>query len=245
MNRHRIPPFCISLLLGCLLCPLTLPAQYARFEYNTELCSCKALFDSTRYTRQQLENTHEALYFGSASDMNVYPWDFDEVEEVLLDRLDKEYAEQMRRLRPSKIVNDRFWQAERQKVIRYVNACRELRKVTILARINPTELRKYKRVNAECIYYREALIAGGDRLLKAWRLLNEKQKKKNGAPENVQRVFDSRYHSPDRLEYARREVLTFGWWNAANHLLPHVGQEDYEENFDRLFKDIERDCDEP
>ena len=93
--------------------------------------------------------------------------------------------------------------------------------------------------------FRSALIAGGDQLLKAWTVLNEIQKKRNGDPEGLQRRFERDYSSPDRLQIARIEVMMFGWWHHANALLPHIDEDGYEENFNRLLKDIQCECDEP
>ena len=48
------------------------------------------------------------------------------------------------------------------------------------------------------------------------------------------------------IKHARMEVMTYGWWNSANHLLPHVNTHyRYEEEFEKLLIDIECDCDEP
>ncbi len=230
-------------VLLLLLCHVNLQAQYARFEYAMELCECTADFDSTKYSRQQLQNTFEYMYFGDASSIDTYPVDFDEEPAALLDALEKECRQKLAFIRQLDIVDDSFWQDVRKKMIKYINSTRELRRVTIKARTAPKELLGYKLVDKNCRYFRDALIAGGDQLLKAWAKLIEMKKKHNADPDGMQRSFDSRYNSPEREEWAYRDVLTYGWWNYANRLLPHVTQKGYEKHFKKLLKDIRCECD--
>lgn len=227
-----------------LLCHLSLSAQYAKFEYSTEFCDCKAQFDSTKYSRQQLQNTIEYLYSMTPTLINIHPFDFDEDIEVLLDSLESGRRQKLELLEHLDIVDDDFWQGERKRMIEYISGMSELIRVTFLAHQNPRELLSYKPADSTCIYFRDALIAGGDQLLKAWTVLNEMQKKKNASPEEVQRNFERAYNSPDRLQYARKEVLKYGWWNCANHLLPEFRGDGYEENFERLLKDVQCECEE-
>ena len=127
-------------VLLLLLCHVNLQAQYARFEYATELCECTADFDSTKYSRQQLQNTFEYMYFGDASSIDTYPVDFDEEPAALLDALEKECRQKLAFIRQLDIVDDSFWQDVRKKMIKYINSTRELRRVTIKARTAPKEL---------------------------------------------------------------------------------------------------------
>ena len=75
-------------------------------------------------------------------------------------------------------------------MIKYINSTCELRRVTIRAWLDPKELFDYKLVDSTCEYFCDALIVGGDQLLKAWTVLNEIQKKRNGDPEGLQRRFE-------------------------------------------------------
>ena len=235
--------FCkTTVILLSLLCHSNLSAQYADFKYMTDFCKCKAQFDSTKYSRQQLQNTYH-IYWNNASHIDTHPTDFDKEVPVLLDSLEAEHRRKLEFLEQLDIVDDNFWQRERDKMIKYVNSTCELRRVTIRARLDPKELLDYKLVDSTCKYFRDALIAGGDQLLKAWAKLIEMKKKHNADPDGMQRSFDSRYNSPEREEWAYRDVLTYGWWNYANRLLPHVTQKGYEKHFKKLLKDIRCECD--
>ncbi|MDD2983688.1 MAG: hypothetical protein PHQ74_09895 [Crocinitomicaceae bacterium] len=221
-------------------------AQYANFEYNTELCECIAKFDSTKYSRQELQNTIDYLWNSNYISTNSTPRKLEDIEKLNVTDLRKECDEKINTLKSLKIVNEPFWtKLLAEQIAFYESTCR-LKEFTILAYANPKILLTYELVDSTCIYYRDALIAGGDQLIKAWYALHEKQKSNNGSPENLQRRFDNKYYSDHRLEYARMEVMSFGWWNSANHLLPHINTYyDYNEEFEKLLIDIECDCDEP
>lgn len=235
----------IAVITLLLLCSIKMSAQYATFEYQTELCDCKAKFDSTKYSIKQLQNTLE-LYSGRAAYIAIGPFMlFKASSDFLLDSLEREGTQRLKYLNRHDIVNDKFWQGVRARVVKYINSTCELRRVTILAQNDPKELLNYKLVDDNCKYFRDALIAGGDELLKAWPVLNEIQKKKNVRPAWVQHQFEEKYNSPEKLEYAREEVFMYGWWNFANNLLPHIHEKGLEENFERLLKDVQCDCDEP
>jgi hypothetical protein len=56
----------------------------------------------------------------------------------------------------------------------------------------------------------EPLIAGGQKLLIAWKELIELQMKTNADPQRVLREYTEARNSPDSLVYARMEIMTFG-----------------------------------
>jgi hypothetical protein len=104
----------------------------------------------------------------------------------------------------------------------------------------------YSLVDSTCIFYRDALISGGQKMLDAWVVLNENLKKKNGDPEKLQRKFDEQFNSVNRLDYARLELMSFGWWSSANRLIFHIMDSgEFEAEFKKLFIKVKCECDEP
>lgn len=221
-------------------------AQYADFNYNTELCECMAKVDTTKYSRQELQNTIDHLWNSSYISANSSARKLVDIKKLSVTELRKECDEKINNLKSLKFVNEPFWSkllAER--ILFYESTCR-LKEYTILAYNNPKILLEYDLVDSTCIYYRDALIAGGDQLIKAWLTLHKEQKSSNGSPENLQRRFDEMFYSDSKLEYARMEVMTYGWWNSANHMLPHINNSyDYQEEFEKLLIDVECECEEP
>ena len=70
--------------------------------------------------------------------------------------------------------------------------------------------------------YSQALYKGGDELLKAYEYLTKEQMKNNGSPERIWNEYVNNSKSKQAQELAFKRVLTYGWWNAVNHQLPHV-----------------------
>jgi hypothetical protein len=95
--------------------------------------------------------------------------------------------------------------------------------------------------------YAEPLRTGGEPLLVAWRKVNEDSRARNADPDRLRRIFDEQNASPDRLKFARVEVMMFGWWNCANALIPYVEQDGTpEREFRKLFVRVRTiRCDEP
>lgn len=221
-------------------------SQYAEFNYDTELCNCVAQFDSTRYTRRQLQNTIDYLWWMPNIDTDATGLKDAKSARELINELKTECNQRIGLLQTFDFVNDEFWQKLKNEIIEYYASTCRLREYTILAYDNPKILLEYDLVDSTCIFYRDALIKGGEAMLEAWVKLNEVQKSNNGYPDQLQREFEAKYYSTDRLTYAREAIMVFGWWNNANHLLPHIDSYyNYDEEFGKLFIDVECECDEP
>ncbi len=221
-------------------------SQYAEFNYDTELCNCVAQFDSTRYTRRQLQNTIDYLWWMPNIDTDATGLKDAKSARELINELKIECNQRIGLLQTFDFVNDEFWQKLKNEIIEYYASTCRLREYTILAYDNPKILLEYDLVDSTCIFYRDALIKGGEAMLEAWVKLNEVQKSNNGYPDQLQREFEAKYYSDDRLTYAREAIMVFGWWNNANHLLPHIDSYyNYDEEFGKLFIDVECECDEP
>lgn len=230
-------------VLGCI----DVFAQRADFEYQTELCECKAQFDSVKYSRRQLENTYKYLYNEAISYIatDATSEEVHTLPEKIINDLKTECAEKMEILRKSDFVGNSFWLDQRDKIMDYVQKTCRLREYTALAFANPKVLLEYDLVDSTCVYFRDALIAGGEELLQAWAELNEMQKRQNADPQGVQLRYEREYYSAERMQHARDEVMIFGWWNSANRLLPHLNTDRHYDEFEKLFTSVNCDCDEP
>lgn len=234
------------LILALLLFNIDAYSQFSEFEYSEDFCSYKATFDSTKYTRAQLQNTLDHLCIGTYFQSKSTAWNPDQVKKLNVADVQAECSEIIHELETLEFVDDPFWAQLRQKRIEFYKSSAKLIEITILAYTNPEVLLDYDLVDSTCIYYRDALIAGNQDMLDAWIKLNEIKKSKNGNPELVQRKFDEKYNSQNRLEYARIDIMQFGWWNNANHLLPHINEEQsFFEELKKVFVEIDYDCLEP
>jgi hypothetical protein len=234
------------ILFALILICLDSFSQNAKFKYWTELCDCKGIFDSTKITREQLQNTFNYLWWAPIIESDATAWTLDKIKELSVSKLKNECEERIDKLKTLNSVDVEFWSQLKEERINYYESTCRLREITILAYSNPDILTSYELVDSVCIYYRNALIAGGQQLIDAWIRLNESQKSKNVNPEKVQQKFDEKFNSALRSEYARSEIMKFGWWNSANDLLPHVNTSyDFAGEFERLLFDINCECDEP
>lgn len=232
-----------------ILSGVTASAQLKKFKWQTELCEFEGTYDSSKYTAEELKNTQEFLatigmipLFTDATVGN-----YDDIKTLSLEELDKEYKEKSEALKNLDLVEGEYWEMLRQKKLNETNQAYYLKRLTIQGYENPKILREYKEGENCTINYAEPLIAGGDSLIGAWRKVNLDSQKNNGSPETLQRRFDRENASPDRLKYARIEVMRFGWWNCINQTIPYVEYDAKQrENFEKLFKNIKTVyCDEP
>jgi len=238
----------IKLIIAILLISLRIEtfSQKAEFKYDTDFCSCVGVFDSTKYTRPQLQNTLSYLWNSPYIQTSATARTIEEANKLSIDKLNAECSKRLQELNSMDFINNTFWtQVKNDRIKEIENTC-ILRQYTLVAWNNPDTLLSYNIVDSTCIYYRDALINGGQEMIQAWIYLNEIMKSKNGDPERVQRIFEEKLSSGNKSECARLELLTFGWWNNANHLILHVDATgEFETEFKKLFTKVKCECDEP
>lgn len=221
-------------------------AQREKFEFGEGLCSYTGIFSADQYTALELQNTFENLCYsmwGFTTPSTA--WNFAEIEKLDVVPLEAECSALLTKYEQLDVVNSAFWEEARANKIRAITESCALQKLTIIAYEFPDTLNSFGKSDSLTDYYRAALIAGGADLLAAWQTLNEMQKARNGNPQRLQNIFEQRYNSPLQLEYARLEVMMFGWWNHANHLIYHDEQNDYWTAFEKLFIKLDSECEEP
>lgn len=219
-----------------VLSPLYIHAQNKTFEFVSDVCSYKALYDSKKYTPEQLQNTFELVqgYFVLHSN--------EELE------LDSNYTRIVNKLNSGKYVETPFFKSLRDSALLYIESTYQAKKIEFNARRGKTELLlKYYQEFPKVKLYSEALHNGGEQLIQAYELLTNEQMKNNGAPERLWNQYLRNSKSPNAQQLAFNQVLTYGWWNTVNHTLPHINYDGSEfEEFLKLFIKVDTiDCDEP
>jgi len=233
-----------------LLFPVLTFGQVRTFRWNTELCRFSGTYDSKKYTKEQLENTARLMRPGEFGlDYSVAVWNYDEIARLDLAALDRKYEDAVSKLKPLKIVASPFWENVRKKKIREIEQVYRLSRATLLGYTDPAKLREYVGADSCKTKFAEPVIAGGDRLLAAWRVVNEDSRKKNADPGRLKRLFDQQMASPDRMKFALVEVMNFGWWNCANEFVQYDqgdNSQAREREFRKLFIRVRNlGCDEP
>ena len=201
-------------------------AQVKTFRWGTDACEFSGTYNSRKYSRTQLENTVRLMRPEFGLDYNATVWSFEEIARLDPAALDEKYEEAVSELKELKIVPLPSWENIRKKKLREIEQVYRLSRATILGYTDPTKLRGYAGSPSCKTKFADPLIAGGDRLLAAWRVVNEDSRRRNSEPERIRRIFEEQMASPDRLKFALVEVMTFGWWNCANQFIEY----DYEAN---------------
>lgn len=227
---------------------LTVSAQTAKFKWSGELCELEGVYDAKKYTETELRNT---LKLSSTADFElltaVTPYEYADIKALSLEKLDDEYAAKSAALKNLDIVDSPFFEAQRHKKLKELEQLYRLKRATVQAYENPSVLRDFAAAPACVDRYAAPLVAGGDRLLEIWLAVNEDARRRNASPENIKRIYEQQRAAPDKLKYARMEVMRFGWWNCANQSIEYVENHDEAAaEFKKLFKTVKTiGCDEP
>ena len=241
----RRPIFAIILLL-----PIVTLGQTASFRWDTELCRFSGTYDSRKYSKEQLQNTVRLMRPGEFGlDHNATVWKFEEIAGLDVRALDQKYEKAISELKSMKIVPSPYWEIVRQSKIREIEQVYKLARATMLGYTKPQVLTEYEAAASCKTKFAEPLVAGGDRLLAAWRVVNEDSRRKNADPERLRREFEQQMASPDRLKFALVETMSFGWWNCANEFIQYDQGDNgpaRERVFRKLFIRVRNlGCDEP
>lgn len=234
------------LALVCVLAVQPAWAQLKTFSWTDELCEYKGTYDASRYSVRQLQNTYE-LWFSSAYQLSpsatvLRP---DDINKISTAPIVADYNRKLQKLKTLDIVPQSYWQNLRKQTQDELEAVYQLSMVTVEGYKNPRALRKYP-AKGQCIDYARALIAGGDKMMTAWEQLSVEQCRRNGYPQLCMSRYQQERDSAQSGDYARINLMAYGWWNCNNQNLPHVVHDGTAPaEFRKLFKQVKFTCDEP
>lgn len=222
----------------------------AVFNWDSELCTHESKFNARLYTKKELKGTLELLNMvGSSllSEINSTAFKPTQIQDLdNTEELDALYRKKKKALQELPIVNDPFWKGIKNAILQEMKDEYDLTRIGMKAYTNPAVL-KGNRFSSVCPDIVTALNSKDTSLLmKAWRTLVVEQSKSNGSPEYVMKQFEEESNDPDRLMYARVELITFGWHNKVNRTLPNIVHDEKLNNkFEQLFLETHAECDEP
>lgn len=231
------------LILGILIVSMNISAQIEKFSYYEGMCDFEGQFDKRKVTREQLQNTVDYLWKATIISTDAVGWNFEEVKTLSVIDLREECATKLHDLKTLKFVDDPFWNRLNEELQTYYESSCLVMEYTILAYANPDTLMHYPLEDSISIYYRDVLIKGGETLIDAWKKYNNERSVKFGFSQDSQDKFEEQLNSPQREEYARIELMMYGWWNSVNHTLPHIELYDYSDEFGRLLMKVKENCD--
>ncbi|MFV0389731.1 MAG: hypothetical protein ACK5NT_13375 [Pyrinomonadaceae bacterium] len=223
-------------------------AQVRDFKWNNELCRYSGKYDSKKYSEAELRDTQTIISMLGSSLLSTETTAerVSEIENLNVAKLEKEYIAKRAEITGLKPVNTRYWLNVKNELLDHLDDYYELSKVTILGYKNPKLIMDFKGSNACSFVYGSALADGGEHLIAAWQLVNWNNSAGNPNRDRIIRDFDERNSSPQRFDYARIEVMRFGWWNCGIWEIRDVAeQENVHQKFLKLFTKVTEECDEP
>lgn len=227
--------------------------KFRTYTWDDELCHYTCKYDSTLVTSIQLKNSYDLGYHTDRFEITTQrsAFSFNDIEKLNVDSLDNEFKRKINDLQTIEVINSNYWHNLKQQKIIELKKLHKLYRLHILGYQYPDTL-NFKGCPNECDKYITGLVKGGDELLKVWvELHNEliSQQRKIGASnktiEFLNKKFDEKYNSFDKLEYARMDVISFGWWNKVNHTISRVNTDNFQNEYRKNFTEIKEECDEP
>jgi hypothetical protein len=240
----------ISILLLAVLAlyQVTAYAQNRQFRWTTELCEFEGTYNAKKHSEAQLNNTVRLFTVGSFElPTEATIWKYEDIKKLNVAALDKEYAVKSNELKKLDIVKLPYWERFKERKLKELKQVYELSRLTMLGYNEPAKLKEATFADTCVVKYAVTLINGGDELLAIWRTVNEDTRRNNGDPQRIKKIFEAEYDSPDRLKFARVEVMLFGFWNCANEFIERETYDgSHEEEFKKIFKQTRTiACDEP
>ena len=214
----------------------------ATYAWDSEMCHYTGRYKPRRYSKEALDNAHQLLFGSAMLTTNTSVFRPEDVGKLHLDSLTAEYTRNLRQYRSMRLLPQPMWQKLRQQAIQELEDDYRAKKLYIQAFANPAVLQSAS-MPADCRKYVQGLATHSDSLtLRDWQRFVEEQKQRNGY-DNFSERYNREYDSPDRLLYAKIDLLTFGWWNCMNASIRRVQPTEKMQNaFPRLFTQVKMEC---
>ncbi len=238
----------MRIFLLILLLSTATAAQTGTFRWADESCRYSGVYNTSKITAAELKNTLKLSLPGSYDlGTNTTVWKYADIDRLDVAALDREYKLKSAELAGLNIAKSEYWEGFRKRKLRELEQVYKLERTIMLAFRDQHALLDYKDAPECMTRFGEPLIKGGESLLNTWRVLNEEERKKNVEPDRLRRIFEQQSKSPDEFKYALLEVMTFGWSNCANDMIPYIEYDGTPAaEFQKLFLSVHKlGCDEP
>jgi hypothetical protein len=227
--------------------PKPVPARKAvqTFTWHDDVCEIIGTFPAGAYTQRQLQDTYQ-LVIGFRLSTTVVPLQLNHYNDAFFSEaaqhLTHEHDSLVARLRGLQVVPTAYWQ--KIKRLRELELAEEyaLDHATLEGYFHPASWLN-NAYYAHCAEYAAALASTDSAVvIPAWRKLVDEQKVNNGYPENLEAAFKAQLASPERMRYAKVDLMTFGWGNCANAQRKYSDVTDkypLPDQFTKLFTHVE------
>jgi hypothetical protein len=228
--------------------PKPVPARKAvqTFTWQDEVCENTGTFPAGAYTQRQLRDTYQ-LVMGFQLTTTVVPFQLNRYNDAFFSEaarhLTHEHDSLVARLRGLQVVPTPYWQKiKRLRELELAEAY-ALGHATLEGYFHPASWLS-NAYYTHCAEYATALASTDSAVvIPAWRKLVDEQKVNNSIPERLEADFKAQLASPERLRYAKVDLMTFGWSNCANAQRKYSDLTDkypLPDEFSKLFTHVEQ-----
>lgn len=232
-----------------MLSYMSASGQIKKYKWFDELCTYESTYNSKKLSVKEIENCH-ALLFGRYTNYSKSPMVFkpNDIGEIQTIEITEDYKQLKWTIETLKLPNSIIWHKVRDSALIEVEQLHIFYTIVNDAFITKdfTVLDRFWATDPDLEFYKNALQGDDNLLMNGWEIFKKKQMQNNGGPERLWNEFLTQKNNTDWRTYAQIDLLTFGWWNAANNHIARLNTYNPYEDFKKLFiKTTALECDEP
>ena len=214
---------------------VTTIAQAETYKWQDELCDIKGNFDNKKYSAKQIKNSHFVLEGLTRANLNSFfpPMNIEDLDKVSikdLERLTEEYKQVKNNVERLDVVPEA--KAYKQKLLQSIEGEYKKERLTILAYVDPIQAMRQSPLM--CKQYLEPFFKDQTAVQNKWQQMVEKRALSNSYA--MSRYQEEKANDP--INYAKIDLITFGFGNCVNNQRYHAGSEVVLRNQQKLNKTL-------
>ena len=239
---------CYSVLaVSIFLSAVTSVAQAEVYQWQDDLCDMQGEFDNKKYSAKQIENSHFMLNNLTSVQLNsfsspIYPSDLNRVSTTDTTNLNKKYESRKRKVEQLEVVPQA--QTYKRELLKSIEAEYVHDKLTILAYLDPIQAMRLS--PPMCKQYLAPFFKDETAVQNKWQEFVEEQIQEqtlfsNDGGKYSRNLTTERYQrqkASDPENYAKINLLTYGFSNCVNDQIYHTDSEKVFANYNQLNKTI-------
>ena len=217
------------------LMTVTTIAQAEVYKWQDELCDIKGDFDNKKYSAKEIKNSHFVLEGLTSANLNSFfpPMNIEDLDKVSikdLERLTEEYKQVKNNVERLDVVPEA--KAYKQQLLQSIEGEYKKERLTILAYVDPIQAMRQSPLM--CKQYLEPFFKDQTAVQNKWQQMVEKRALSNSYA--MSRYQEEKANDP--TNYAKIDLITFGFGNCVNNQRYHAGSEVVLRNQQKLNKTL-------
>lgn len=217
------------------LMTVTTIAQAEVYKWQDELCDIKGDFDNKKYSAKEIKNSHFVLEGLTSANLNSFfpPMNIEDLDKVSikdLEKLTEEYKQVKNNVERLDVVPEA--KAYKQQLLQSIEGEYKKERLTILAYVDPIQAMRQSPLM--CKQYLEPFFKDQTAVQNKWQQMVEKRALSNSYA--MSRYQEEKANDP--TNYAKIDLITFGFGNCVNNQRYHAGSEVVLRNQQKLNKTL-------